>query len=66
MEIIGKIDKKDIQFIALALAIKNNKIWSNDKHFEKQKKIQVYKTIDIIDVLGEKTGEKAVNQRRKK
>ncbi len=56
MEIIGKIDEKDTQFIALALAIKNDGIWSNDKHFDKQEKIQVYKTIDIIDLLEKKSG----------
>ncbi len=56
MEIIGKIDEKDTQFIGLALAIKNDGIWSNDKHFDKQEKIQVYKTIDIIDLLEKKSG----------
>ena len=54
MEIIGKIDEKDTQFIALALSIKNDGIWSNDKHFEKQENIQVFKTIDIINLLEEK------------
>ena len=51
IEIIGHIDEKDTQFIALALAIENNGIWSNDKHFEKQTKIKIYKTIDIINLL---------------
>ena len=53
MKIIGNIDEKDIQFIALALSIENDGIWSNDKHFEKQKKIKVFKTIDILNFLEE-------------
>lgn len=53
MKIIGKIDEKDTQFIALALSIENDGIWSNDKHFEKQKKIKVFKAIDILNLLDE-------------
>ncbi len=62
MEIIGKIDEKDVQFIALALAIKNDGIWSNDKHFGKQVKIPVYKTIDIIDLLEKQSGKETENK----
>jgi len=51
MKIIGNIDEKDTQFIALALSIENDGIWSNDKHFERQKKIKIYKTIDILNLL---------------
>ena len=53
MKIIGNIDEKDTQFIALALSIENDGIWSNDKHFEKQKKIKVFKTIDTLNLLEE-------------
>lgn len=53
MKIIGNIDEKDTQFIALALLIENDGIWSNDKHFEKQKKIKVFKAIDILNLLEE-------------
>ena len=53
MKIIGKIDEKDTQFIALALSIENDGIWSNDKHFEKQEKIRVFKTMDILNFLEE-------------
>ena len=52
-KIIGNIDEKDTQFIALALSIENDGIWSNDKHFAKQKKIKVFKTIDILNYLEE-------------
>lgn len=53
MKYIGNIDEKDTQFIALALSIENDGIWSNDKHFDKQKKIKVLKTIDILNYLEE-------------
>lgn len=54
IKIMEKIDEKDSQFIALALSIKNDGIWSNDRHFEKQKEIQVFKTSDIINILDKK------------
>jgi len=46
--IIGCIDPNDIPFVALSLAIENDGIWSSDKHFEKLKKIKVWKTSDLI------------------
>lgn len=53
LKIMKDIDEKDTQFIALALAlaINNDGIWSNDKHLSKQKRIKVYKTIDILNFL---------------
>jgi len=50
-EIIGQIDPNDVTFIALALSIENDGIWSNDAHFQKQDKIKVYKTEDIINLV---------------
>ena len=50
-KIIGKIDERDVPYIALALAINNDGIWSNDKHFEKQDEIRIWKTKDIIKTL---------------
>ena len=47
-EIIGNIDEKDIPFIAVALSLKNNGIWSNDKHFKEQFEIKVYSTRELI------------------
>ena len=47
-EIMDKIDIKDTPFIALSLAVENNGIWSDDKHFEKQNKIKVWKTKDLL------------------
>jgi len=46
-KIIGDIDKDDVQFIALALAF-NCPIWSDDRHFQKQNKIKVITTKEMI------------------
>jgi len=50
-DIIGSIDEKDVAFIALALATKNNGIWTNDKHFMKQDKVKVVSTWDMMNLL---------------
>ena len=50
-EEIGHIDIKDVMFLATALAVPNDGIWSEDAHFEKQKKVKVWKTKDIIKIL---------------
>lgn len=51
-ELIGHADKDDIPFLALALKVPNNGIWTeNIKHFEKQNLIKVWTTKDILDVL---------------
>jgi len=41
----------DFQFIALALAIPNDGIWTADKHFEEQNKIKIWKTGDLLKLL---------------
>ncbi len=50
-KIIGDVDEKDIPFIAVALSIRNDGIWSNDKHFKEQSKIKIYTTNDLISKL---------------
>jgi len=40
-------DKKDVAFLACALALRVN-IWSDDKHFMEQKKIKVFTTKDFV------------------
>ncbi|MBL7148370.1 MAG: hypothetical protein ISS82_06090 [Nanoarchaeota archaeon] len=45
-KIMGHIDKTDTIFIAVALAL-NCSVWSNDKHFKKQKKVKVFTTKNI-------------------
>jgi len=49
--IIGHIDKKDTVFIATALAFKCP-VWSDDKHFKKQKKIKTITTKDMLNYDG--------------
>ena len=45
-----KIDSEDVIFIAAALATKSP-IWSDDKHFKKQDKVEVLTTKELIVVL---------------
>jgi len=52
--IIGKIDPKDIPFIALALSIENDGIWTRDKHFAEQISIKTYTTSDLISIYNQK------------
>lgn len=47
LAIMRNIDKKDAAFIAAALSYPDSKIWSDDEHFERQTRIQVFKTKDI-------------------
>jgi len=51
--IIGKIDTDDVPFIALALSFPNDGIWSEDKHFLRQKKVRVWRTRDLLKFLKE-------------
>jgi predicted nucleic acid-binding protein len=50
--IMDKIDPDDAPFIALALAVENDGIWSDDKHFAMQKVVRVWKTGDLMRLLG--------------
>ncbi|WP_333654379.1 PIN domain-containing protein [Dissulfurispira sp.] len=49
--LIGHRDKKDVTFVALALAIENDGIWTNDKDFSAVSGIKVWNTKDILDYL---------------
>jgi len=48
--IMDKIDPDDTPFIAAALAT-NSDIWSDDEHFQKQNKIKIWKTKDLIGLV---------------
>ena len=48
--LLGHIDHDDVVFIAAAL-ISNAAIWSDDKHFQKQKSIKIFTTKDMIEEL---------------
>lgn len=49
--IMDIIDSADTPFIALALSMDNDGIWTDDRHFQKQNKIKVWKTSDLIKYL---------------
>lgn len=50
-KIMEHIDENDAPFIAAALAT-NSDIWSDDKHFNKQNKVKIWKTKEIAKMLG--------------
>lgn len=49
-EIMKNIDPRDSIFLAAALAT-NSDIWSDDQHFQKQNKIKIWKTEDLIKLM---------------
>jgi predicted nucleic acid-binding protein len=49
VNIIGDVDKDDAPFIAIALALGADGIWTNDKDFEKQDVVKVWKTKDLAE-----------------
>lgn len=49
-EIMEKIDTNDVPFIAAALATDSD-IWSDDLHFQRQKKIKIWKKKDLVPLL---------------
>ena len=46
-KIIGQVDKSDVPFVAAALAL-SCAIWSDDRHFKKQKEVKIFTTKDIL------------------
>ena len=48
MQIMAYIDEEDVTFIASALELSDAIIWSDDKDFDKQQKIAVFKTNEIV------------------
>ena len=50
--IIGKKDPKDVPFMAVALALSVDGIWSNDSDFEIQSDIKIWKTPELAQELG--------------
>jgi predicted nucleic acid-binding protein len=45
------IDPDDTPFIALASAVENDGIWSDDKHFQQQTRIRVWQTKDLLTLI---------------
>ena len=50
-KIINDIDSDDVPFIALALTVPNDGIWTEDKHFKKQNQIKIWNTSDLMQIL---------------
>jgi len=50
-KIMDAVDPDDTPFIALALAVKSDGIWSDDVHFSKQSKIKVWSTKDLTELI---------------
>ena len=53
IKIMDRIDPDDTPFIALALAIENEGIWTEDRHFEMQKAVKTWKTTDLLRLMNE-------------
>lgn len=47
-EIIGSIDRGDIPFVAAALSIRCDGIWSDDKDLKRQRRVKVWNSREII------------------
>jgi predicted nucleic acid-binding protein len=45
------IDPDDTPFMALALAVENDGIWSDDEHFEQQNRMRVWKTKELLELI---------------
>jgi len=50
-EIMDALDPDDTPFVALALAVENDGIWSDDKHFRQQNRIRIWETKDLLTLI---------------
>lgn len=50
-KVMAEIDYSDILFIALALSTSNDGIWTEDRHFERQSVVRVWKTAELLQLL---------------
>ena len=51
--LLGGVDKGDVPFLALALSVPSNGIWTeNVRHFGKQGRVKVWTTADVLGLLG--------------
>ena len=51
VDIMKEFDVTDSAFIALALALKADGIWTEDKHFLKQNNVKIYSTVELNRML---------------
>ena len=50
-KIMDALDPDDTPFIALALAVENDGIWSDDRHFKQQNTIRIWETKDLLTLI---------------
>lgn len=48
---MDRIDPSDTPFIALALSIESDGIWSDDDHFQMQDRVRIWKTKELVRFL---------------
>ena len=48
---LAKVDEKDVPFLAAALSIDCDGIWSNDAHLKKQRLVKVWNTLELVREL---------------
>lgn len=48
---MDSVDAGDTPFVAASLAIKADGVWSDDRHFERQNLVKVFKTKDLTQLL---------------
>jgi len=51
MEIMKNIDIKDSAFIALAMALNADGIWTEDKDFLRQNEVKVFSTKKLTEIM---------------
>jgi predicted nucleic acid-binding protein len=51
IKIMEKIDINDAPILACALAIRNDGVWTEDRHFEKQDKVRMWKSAELLNYL---------------
>ena len=51
LELMKNIDETDAPFIALALSFENDGVWTNDVHFERQQKVRIWSTDELMAEL---------------
>ncbi|MCL4379224.1 MAG: PIN domain-containing protein [Candidatus Marsarchaeota archaeon] len=50
-KIIGEVDKDDVAYIAVALSIEADGVWSYDPHFKQQKAVRLFPTSELIRII---------------
>jgi predicted nucleic acid-binding protein len=51
LRMMKDIDLDDAPFLALAMSFRNDGIWSEDRDFQKQKAVRVWRTKELLELL---------------